>query len=363
VAVAVKTDGEWLRQFVTKYNVGPFVKPFLGHRGPWYYHFVVVLVGFFPWSVFLGPTVAHAWRAVRERGREMPCYVFVVCWIAVYFGFWSVCSTKLPHYVLAAYPALAILTACFLDAWSERAEVAAHYMMPTATAIFVAVGVLMLAVLPWVAARYAPGDEIIALLGLTLVIGGGAAMSLLLAKRRFAYLSAIAAASVIFIAAFFGWAALRIDRHQHSRPLLTAVFGDTAVVPQIAGYKYLDPSTVYYARGTVAEIDSGEKLAGFLAESKNPYVLTTGDGLKELEAQMPGSWRVVARQPRFLSKGEMSRVDRAEGQCQAEVTFNSIAEPECRWRDSEELAKRPRPLDRPLSQTYTRDLCMARSGN
>ena len=55
-----RTHGEWLAQFVTKYNLGPFVKPFLGHRGPFYYHFVVVLVGLFPWSVFLGPTIVNA---------------------------------------------------------------------------------------------------------------------------------------------------------------------------------------------------------------------------------------------------------------------------------------------------------------
>ena len=135
-------------QFVTKYNLGPFVKPFLGHRGPFYYHFVVVLIGLFPWSVFLGPTIVNAWRAIRARGKDLPSYVFLVCWIGVFFGFWSLCSTKLPHYVLPAYPALAILTGCFLQAWIERAEAAARHIMPIATSIFLGVGVAMLAVLP-----------------------------------------------------------------------------------------------------------------------------------------------------------------------------------------------------------------------
>ncbi len=72
VLVALKTDGEWLAQFVTKFNLGPFVKPFLGHRGPFYYHFAVVLVGLFPWSIFLGPTVAHAWRSVRAPAKKRP---------------------------------------------------------------------------------------------------------------------------------------------------------------------------------------------------------------------------------------------------------------------------------------------------
>ncbi len=234
----------------------------------------------------------------------MPSYLFIVCWIGVFFGFWSICSTKLPHYVLPAYPALAILTACFLDAWLQRSQTAPRYVMPTATAIFLTVGVLMLAVLPWITARYAPGEQIVALTGLTLVPGGMAAMYLLIRGRRPLYLAAIAASSVMFIVTLFAWAALRIDGHQHSRPLLAAVRGDCPA-PQIAGYKYCDASTVYYADGPVAEIYEGDKLRQFVQQSSHPYVITTGDGLNDLQTQTPGQWRIVARRPRFLSHGEI----------------------------------------------------------
>jgi 4-amino-4-deoxy-L-arabinose transferase-like glycosyltransferase len=305
VLVAVKTDGEWLQQFVTKFNLGPFVKPFLGHRGPFYYHFAVVLVGLFPWSIFLGPTVAHAWLAVRQRGRDAPSYLFVVCWIGVFFGFWSVCSTKLPHYVLPAYPALAILTACFLDAWLKQSEAAPRHVMPLATGIFIAVGVAMLAVLPWVAARYVPGEQIIALIGLELALGGGTAIYFLARGRRPVYLATIAASAVMFIVMLFAWAAVRVDGHQHSRPLMTALRSDSPAPPQIAGYQYCDASTVYYAGGPVATIDDGAKLQSFVESSPHPYVVTTADGLSDLERKMPGQWREVARHPRFLSKGQI----------------------------------------------------------
>ena len=212
VLVAVKTDGEWLEKFITMYNLRPFNSPFLGHRGPFYYHFAVVLVGLFPWSIFLGPTVAHAWRSVRGSCEKASSYIFVICWIAVFFGFWSICSTKLPHYVLPAYPALSILTACFLDAWLKQSEAAPRHVMPIATGIYFGVGVLMLAVLPWVAGRYVPGEQIIALVGLGLVLGGGAAFWFLAQGRRPAYLAAIAASAVMFIVMLFAWAAVRVDR-------------------------------------------------------------------------------------------------------------------------------------------------------
>jgi 4-amino-4-deoxy-L-arabinose transferase-like glycosyltransferase len=304
-AITWRTHGEWLAQFVNKYNLGPFGKPFLGHDGPFYYHFVVVLVGLFPWSVFLGPTIVNAYRAIRARGKDLPSYVFVVCWIGVFFGFWSLCSTKLPHYVLPAYPALAILTGCFLHAWIERSAPAARHMMPIATTIFLAVGVAMLAVLPWVTARYAPGEQSVAFLGLVPALGGGLCWYFLVRGRRRSYAVAFAAASVLFIAMFFGWAAIRIDRHQHSRPLLEEVRRDSPGEPQIAGYKYCDASTVFYAGGPVAECGDAVKLGEFLDRSPRPYIVTTGDQVENLESQMPGPWRVVARRPRFLGKGEI----------------------------------------------------------
>jgi 4-amino-4-deoxy-L-arabinose transferase-like glycosyltransferase len=303
VAVAWRTDGQWLAQFVTKYNLGPFVKPFLGHRGPFYYHFVIVLIGFFPWSVFLGPTLIHAYRGLR--GRQFPSYLFLICWLGVFFGFWSMCSTKLPHYVLPAYPALAILTGCFVHAWVQRADAAAPHIMPTATSIFLGVGVAMLAILPWVTARYAPGEEIVALLGLVLILGGGAGWYYLARDRRPPYMTAFATSSVLFITIFFGWAALRIDRHQHSRPLLEEVRHDCPAEPQIASYKYCDASTVYYSRGPVEECNEVAKLQDFRQRSPHPYVVTTADEMAQLDKQMPGQWQVLARRPRFLVKGEI----------------------------------------------------------
>ena len=114
VAVDRATHGQWLQQFFQHFNVQPFREPSYGHAGPFYYHFLVIFVGFFPWSMFLGRTLLDTYRGVRGREAARPGYVLLSCWVAVFFLFWSACSTKLPHYVLPAYPALAMLTAAFL---------------------------------------------------------------------------------------------------------------------------------------------------------------------------------------------------------------------------------------------------------
>ena len=43
--------------------------------------------------------------------------VLALCWFGTWFVLWSLVKTKLPHYLLPAYPALALLTACFIDRW------------------------------------------------------------------------------------------------------------------------------------------------------------------------------------------------------------------------------------------------------
>ena len=80
---------------------------------------------------------------------------------------------------------------------------------------------------------------------------------------------------------------------------------DSLAAPQIAGYRYCDASTVYYAGGPVAECDDVARLRDFIERAKHPYVVTTSERWEDLEGLMPGRWRVVTRRPRFLGKGEI----------------------------------------------------------
>ena len=163
----------------------------------------------------------------------------------------------------------------------------------------------MLAVLPWLAARTCRATKSLRSWACRWCWAAAAAAGFLAGGRRPAYLAAIAASSVLFIVALFAWAALRIDRHQHARPLLAALRGDSRAAPQIAGYKYCYPSIVYYAGGPVAKINDAAQLGRFIEQSSHPYVITTGDGLSDLESRLHGQWRVVARRTRFLDKGEI----------------------------------------------------------
>jgi 4-amino-4-deoxy-L-arabinose transferase-like glycosyltransferase len=305
ILVGLRTDGAWLKQFLTKYNLSPFVTPSLGHRGPFFYHFVVILIGFFPWSVFLVPTLLQTVRRIREYHTWRAGYILLACWAGVFFAFWSVCSTKLPHYVLPAYPALALLTACFLHDWLAAPARVHRWWLRSAAGTLVVVGAAMLIVLPFVAARYAPGEELIGLVGLILVLGGGLCLFCLRRGRPQPTLVIFAATSVVFVTAIFGFAAVRVDRHQHARPLVAAIRQASPAPPDIAAYRFLQACIVFYAGGPVPELPDAPALRRFLQQGRQPYLFTTDAFEAEIEREFPGQFCVLSRRPRFAGRGEV----------------------------------------------------------
>ncbi len=95
------------------------------HGAPPGYYFVLFWVTFFPGSILAGlatPAVVKSWR---ERGAK-----FLLAWLIPSWIVFELVVTKLPHYVLPLYPAIAILIAGVIDhhalsrrLWLERGTV------------------------------------------------------------------------------------------------------------------------------------------------------------------------------------------------------------------------------------------------
>jgi 4-amino-4-deoxy-L-arabinose transferase-like glycosyltransferase len=72
----------------------------------WWFFIPVVLLGLFPWVVFL-PVSRAGWQSVCAGSSER----FLLCWILVVLVFFSASHSKLPLYILPVFPALAMLIA------------------------------------------------------------------------------------------------------------------------------------------------------------------------------------------------------------------------------------------------------------
>lgn len=300
--VSVRTDGEWIRGFFAKFNWRPFSQPFLGHSGPFWYHVPAILIGFFPWSVFLGNSLAETYRAIRRRDPARDGLWFCVAWFAIFFVFWSICSTKLPHYTLPAYPALALLTGYFLDRWLGDPSVNSRRSAISAALTLVAVGLAIAVAMPIACSYFLPGEDLLALTGVPLILGGIACFVAMRRGHIDRGLVAFAVTAVVFLVGIFSFGARGVARHQDVPPLLDAIRSDCQAgeQPQLAAFRYFRQSMVFYSHQTVLHRNEPAELEAFLAQSPHPYMFTLDVHAKELEDHFPDQLRKVAEHRRFL---------------------------------------------------------------
>ena len=106
---------EFLTQFFWKHNVVRFAEGF-NHYQPFYYYLLGMFLFMFPMSYLLPSVfrfaVANRADQVDARSREVGFLAIAVLWI---FAFFTLSSTKLPTYVLPAFPLLCLLMGSMVD--------------------------------------------------------------------------------------------------------------------------------------------------------------------------------------------------------------------------------------------------------
>jgi len=142
VPAIVRTDGRFLAVGLGKHVVGRSVVALEGHGAkslvtyllllPFY--FGTVLLTFLPGSVLLPFLVRRLWR----RRLPTPANAYLLAILVTVFGVFTFVRTKLPHYVLPAFPALALLvSAHWLD--EGRAERVLRRLVVFAAAVWLVV--------------------------------------------------------------------------------------------------------------------------------------------------------------------------------------------------------------------------------
>ena len=261
IAVGWKTNGEWLHMFFIEHHFQRSIEPTRGHTGfglgPLFYP-VMTLFGTFPWSIFFLPWLIDLCRRFRRRGNEpQNAYCFTICWIALYFGLFTLVSTKLPHYVAPAYPAIAILLGVHLTHWRRGSDLAKPFWTWVVLGVMIVVGVgimvTMFAVLP----RYFPNEQATGIIiGLVPLLLGIAGIVAYLRGGRKSLDVVYILLPLLFVPVLFQWGAGQISKHafhrssffQHIAP------GENGVPPLVVGVG-ITPSWVFYSGQPLRKID------------------------------------------------------------------------------------------------------------
>jgi 4-amino-4-deoxy-L-arabinose transferase-like glycosyltransferase len=157
IAIGIVSGGQFYQQSLG----GDFATKLIGeqetHGGPYGYYAMLAHLTFWPGSLALLPGIVVGIARWRE-----PAIRYLLLWAATAWLMFEVAPTKLPHYVLPAYPALAALCALWLTdaaASSRTQRIAAAISL----ALFLLVGLALGGFVAWAPLQYGSGSTIRAL--------------------------------------------------------------------------------------------------------------------------------------------------------------------------------------------------------
>jgi 4-amino-4-deoxy-L-arabinose transferase-like glycosyltransferase len=292
--VAVDTKGAFLRGFIEKHNLNRFLSPMENHRGPVYYYLAVLILGFAPWSAFLGLAGWFAWgKRAQQDSALVTGYRFLGCWIAIYLVFFSLAATKLPNYILPIYAPLALLTARFLERWCRRLIQPPGWALNVSLACVGLMGVgttfAVLAAAGWIdlpklRERLLPGLAPWAFLGPLLLVGATAAWWCQRRQQPVGSAVSVAATALFFTGALAAAGILALDRHKAPRPLVQISGArQTETEVRVGCYQYFQPSLVFYCRREVHQLFSDDKALEFLRCPLPAYLFVPAEVWANLE--------------------------------------------------------------------------------
>jgi 4-amino-4-deoxy-L-arabinose transferase-like glycosyltransferase len=229
----------------------------------------------------------------------------LAAWMLAWIGVFSCSGTKLPGYIWPAYPALALLTALFLIDWSRGAITFTNLwadpvfarvaVMRTAWATLATVGLVLAVGLAVAAHLFAPGNEWLGIIGLVPMAGAVAAWRHDSAADPGRAIRVVAVTSCLLVSLLAGLATHRFSTARGMRESVTALAAE-ARAPW-ACFWNVPPSVVYYARTTVAKLDTPADVARHLAAHPQARVVIDSRHEPLVRDALPPGCTVLARIP------------------------------------------------------------------
>lgn len=151
VAIGLSTEGRFFADAIGGDMLGKVGDAQEGHVGPPGYHAVLLWILFWPAAALIAPGLIDIWRE-RKGWRA----TFFLAWLIPGWIIFEIAATKLPHYVMPLYPALAIIAARYAtkavnNGWAQK----------IGAAIYAAVGVFAAALLGVIALQQNASWQII----------------------------------------------------------------------------------------------------------------------------------------------------------------------------------------------------------
>ena len=263
VAITVATDGGFASESVGKDLLGKLIHGQESHGAPPGYFLVLALVTFWPGSFALASAARLAWRERRDIAVR-----FIIAWLVPFWVLLELVPTKLPHYVLPAYPALALLAGRALADGARR-----HWTDLVTWSLWGLVALALCAVLVAVPIHFGGGAAPLAaaMVAIAVALAGWQLRSLWLGHRRAWFGTA---AALMLWAAAFGIVAPGIDALWLSRSAAALVNDQNRAERPVVVAGYAEPSVVFLL-GTATKLSGAAEAAAIVSKLPDTLVLVS----------------------------------------------------------------------------------------
>ena len=300
ISVGIATDGAWLEGFLGGHNIGRFSSAMEGHSGPIFYYVIAILMGFFPWSVFLPVALYYAIFKRNLFKQEHRPFTFLLCWIGLYFVFFSVAQTKLPNYILPCYPPLALLTAWLLVRWQEESIDLPEWAFKWSSRSLIGAGLALLIALPIASWILLPGYLLLGAIGVIPIALGGWMLYAKNHTSRRTCLNGLGAGAVLLVVVAFSGIAPWLSHAQESFRLADQAREISSEQTPLATYDYFAPNLPFYARREVIRYHSPEEIADYFHKHPEGMLCVREDHWGQLTKVLPENLHIVGRTQRFF---------------------------------------------------------------
>jgi 4-amino-4-deoxy-L-arabinose transferase-like glycosyltransferase len=256
LAIALRSGDSFFAESVGQDMLTKLISGQESHGAPFGYYFILFWVTFWPGATLAVLAAPAVWAARREPGAK-----FLLAWIVPSWIVFEIIMTKLPHYVLPLYPAIAILIGGIADGrmlsnrpWLKRGTIW-WFLVPLIAGIVGIVGLFVIGrqfgLLVW---PLIGTSVVMGLLAWQLYDADGAGHSLLRG----------ASAAVLTTIALFGLVIPALPQLFPSVTLAGIMRESGCAAPLAAAAGYHEPSLVFLA-GTPTRLTDAAGAADFLS--------------------------------------------------------------------------------------------------
>jgi len=271
----------------------------------WYFYPGSIILGMFPWSVFVLTSFVQLVARAVKRNVE-PLYPYFACWIFVMFLFFQPAHSKLVSYIFPVFPVFAIMIADQICDWVLDQRRAKRLSVPVISCVTLALIPLGLVSARKLYYLYLPSTSLVG--GIVAFFVGLLAIMLILAARR-KFLASVYVLGAMLPVLFFLSLLSRgsIDPYLSSESACRFLLKNHVVDNTILCSKYFSRGVFYYTGKNVAVIEING--SGFFSPHPIPY-LDTREKVREFLGTQSPTYCIVddssLRHLRDIVEGEMT---------------------------------------------------------